>query len=172
MHRSKKVIIFSHCILNQNTVVNPLARAKGAYTSIVKKILDLDIGIHQLPCPEYLFLGLDRKPMGKEEYDSYEYRKVCRKIACMSIKIIKEYINKGYEIVGMVGINCSPTCSIRGERGILMEELFKLLYEEKIDLRSFEIPANYIEEGEKQDILRAFDDFLNNMTRQSKFIFP
>ena len=166
MNRSKKVIFFSHCILNQNTVVKPLARAKGAYTSIVKKILDLDIGIHQLPCPEYLFLGLDRKPMSKEEYDSYEYRKLCIEIASRSTKIIKEYINKKYEIVGIVGINCSPTCSISGETGILIEELVKLLEEEKIDMRFFEIPTNYIEDGEKQDILIQFNDFLNIVSNE------
>ncbi|QXM06455.1 CD3072 family TudS-related putative desulfidase [Crassaminicella indica] len=160
MNRSKKVIFISHCILNQNTVVKPLARAKGAYTSIIKKILDSGIGIHQLPCPEYLFLGLDRKPMSKEEYDSYEYRKICREIVLMNIQIIKEYINKEYKIVGIVGIHCSPTCSISGQTGILMEELLKLLDDEKIDIRTFEILTNYIEDGEKQDILSKFDDFL------------
>lgn len=161
MHRAKKVIFFSHCILNQNTVVAPLARAKGAYTSIVQKILDLDIGIHQLPCPEYIFLGLDRKPMGKKEYDSHGYRDLCREIALSSMKVIKEYINKEYEIVGLVGINCSPTCSISGETGILMEELLKLLDNENIDLRCFEIPTDYIEDGEKEDILIKFNDFLD-----------
>ena len=50
--RSKKVVLVSHCILNQNSVVNDLARAKGAYREIVETIMDNDIGIHQLPCPE------------------------------------------------------------------------------------------------------------------------
>ncbi|QZY55955.1 CD3072 family TudS-related putative desulfidase [Crassaminicella profunda] len=166
MHRLQKVIILSHCILNQNTVVKPLARAKGAYNRIVKNILDLDIGIHQLPCPEYLFLGLDRKPMSKKAYDSYTYRKICKEIALSSIKVIKEYINKQYEIVGIVGINCSPTCSMSGEMGILMEELLKLLHDEKIKLRFFEIPTNYNEDGENQDILSEFHDFLSMTNKE------
>jgi len=148
MERSKKVIFLSHCILNQNTVVPPLARAKGPYRDIVKVIIDNGIGIHQLPCPEYRYLGLKRKPMTKEEYDTEGYRKLCKDIATDTVSIMKEYLQNGYNIVGLIGINESPTCSIIGTKGILMEELLALLKEENIQLNTLDVPADY-HDGEK-----------------------
>lgn len=50
MKRNKKLLIVSHCIINQNSVVEPLARAKGAFPVIIK-LLEEEIGIIQLPCP-------------------------------------------------------------------------------------------------------------------------
>ena len=35
MERSKRIIFISQCILNQNTVVSPLARAKGPYKDMI-----------------------------------------------------------------------------------------------------------------------------------------
>ncbi len=148
MERIKKVIFLSHCILNQNTVVPPLARAKGSYRDIVEVIIDHGIGIHQLPCPEYKYLGLRRKPMTKEEYDTKEFRKLCKEISKDTIAIMKEYLDNGYNIVGLIGINDSPTCSIMGIKGILMEELLYLCKEENIELNLLDVPTDY-HDGEK-----------------------
>lgn len=148
MERNKKVVFVSHCILNQNSVVPPLARSKGPYRDVVKEIIDCGIGIHQLPCPEYRHLGLSRKPMNKSEYDTEEYRKLCRQISKDTVDIMMEYLDNGYEILGLIGVNSSPTCSIKGDRGILMEELLNLMYESEIELRLLDIPADYYD-GEK-----------------------
>ena len=56
MERSKRIVFVSHCILNQNTVVEPLARSRGAYGDIVRLLVDKGIGIHQMPCPEFRHL--------------------------------------------------------------------------------------------------------------------
>jgi len=161
MYRNKRVIFLSHCILNQNTVVKPLARAGGAYNNIVKEILNRNIGIHQISCPEYRLLGLQRKPMSKQEYDSKEFRYLCSKIAKDTIEIMKEYIRNEYDIVGIIGIKQSPTCSITGNRGILMEELFNVLDREDINIRYFEVPPDYLEATEHKEILEDFKEFLS-----------
>ncbi len=148
MERNKKVVFVSHCILNQNSVVPPLARSKGPYRDVVKEIIDCGIGIHQLPCPEYRYLGLSRKPMNKYEYDTEEYRKLCRQISKDTVDIMMEYLDNGYEILGLIGVNSSPTCSIQGDRGILMEELLNLMNESEIKLRLLDIPTDYYD-GEK-----------------------
>ena len=44
MLRDKKLILVSLCILNQNSVVLPLARSKGGFL-IAKSLLDQGIGI-------------------------------------------------------------------------------------------------------------------------------
>lgn len=159
--RAKQIVILCHCILNQNTVVEPLARAKGAYNQIVREILDQDIGIHQLPCPECNFLGLDRKPMNYNEYDSLPgYRLECEKLANELISTIREYIDNGYNIIGIIGINESPTCSITGKRGLFMEEIFKLLELHDINLNYMEISTNYIE-GKNNNLFKLKEFLLS-----------
>ena len=143
MERSKRVVLVSHCILNQNTVVLPLARAKGAYKDIVKEVMNADIGIHQLPCPEYRYLGLKRESMTKEQYEDSRFRNINKDIALDTVNIIKEYIDNEYEVIGIIGINESPTCSISGEKGILMEELINIIIKENIKLNYIDVPTDY-----------------------------
>lgn len=145
MDRNKKLIIVSHCILNQNSVVEPLARAKGPFP-IAKIFLDMGVGVLQLPCPEFKFLGPTRVPMSKKEYDTKEYRELCKNLFVPILEDIKKYISAGYDIKGIIGINESPTCSITGNRGIFMEEIFKLLEKEEIFIDYLEVPTDYNEE--------------------------
>ena len=150
MLRNKKLILLSHCILNQNSVVLPLARSKGGFP-IAKFLLDSGIGIIQLPCPEFKFLGPQRKPMNKEEYDSSEYRSLCRNLFTPILEDIKKYLAKDYSLVGILGINKSPTCSITGRRGTFMEEIFAMLNDEAIDINYFDIPADYTQDMDLTD---------------------
>lgn len=160
MDRSKKVIFMSHCILNQNTVVCPLARAKGGYREIIGKIMDEGIGIHQLPCPEYRYLGLKREPMSKEQYDTKNFRDLCNGIAEDFIKIMKEYLENDYEIVGLIGINNSPTCSIKGGQGILMEEILDMVKKENIYLNLIDVPGDYIDGKDNSKFIQELGEFL------------
>lgn len=161
MHRSKRVIFISHCILNQNTVVWPLARAKGAYTEIIETIMKNGIGIHQLPCPEYRHLGIKRDPMTKEEYDTEEYRKICKNISIDTISIMKEYIENGYEIAGLIGINESPTCSIRDSKGIFIEEMLELMNKINLDIKLLDVSVDYIDGENNSKFITELIDFLN-----------
>ncbi len=123
MLRANKVILVSHCILNQNSVVRPLARAKGAFEEIVKMISQRGFGIVQLPCPETLFLGLERLPMSKAEYATPEYIALCERLATREIEYIKLLQEGKVCIAGMIGIDQSPTCSQYGEVGHFMMAL-------------------------------------------------
>lgn len=157
--RSKKILIMSHCVLNQNSVVYPLARAKGAF-SFVKKIIDSGVGIIQLPCPELKFLGINRKSMTKEEYDTEEYRKLCRELFAPVLEELIVYINRGYEFCGVIGINQSPTCSITGNRGILMEEMFKMFADKGIKAAYYEVPEEY-SDSISDDVYRDIENSLH-----------
>lgn len=151
--RSKKIILVSHCILNQNSVVEPLARAKGAF-GFVKNLIDSGVGVIQLPCPEFRFLGITRKPMDKKDYDSPEYRKLCLKLFLPVLEDLLIYLENDYEFCGIIGINQSPTCSITGNRGIFMEEIFNLLASKGIETKYFEVPETYdnYSEGKELDL--------------------
>lgn len=159
MDRSKRVVFISHCVLNQNTVVCPLARAKGAYREIIVKLMDYGIGIHQMPCPEFRHLGLKRDPMEKIEYDTLEYRKLCKDLAKDSINVMKEYLDNDYEIVGIIGINQSPTCSIGDLKGIFMEELFELMDKDIIP-STIDIPTDYIDGKDNGEFIAKLEEFI------------
>lgn len=161
MHRSKKIIYTAHCILNQNSVIRDWERAKGAFNDIVRVLLDKSISIVQLPCPEFLFLGEDRPAMTKEEYDTEEYRTVCKDLVINIINQMKEYVQNGYDIIGLLGIEASPSCDTLGNKGIFMEELQGLLTVEDIQLSSFDIPEDYIE-GKNMDTILEFKEFVKN----------
>ncbi|MBU3144348.1 CD3072 family TudS-related putative desulfidase [Clostridium sp. CF012] len=160
MLRDKKLILLSHCILNQNSVVLPLARSKGGFL-IAKSLLDQGIGIIQLPCPEFKFLGPQRKPMNKEEYDSPEYRTLCRELFTLILEDIKKYLTQGYSLVGILGINKSPTCSITGKRGIFMEEIFSILKEQAININYFDIPEDYTDDMDLSKLYNKLKISLN-----------
>ena len=144
MDRKKELLLISHCIINQNSVVLPLARSRGAFP-IVKYLIDDGIGFIQLPCPEFQFLGLSRSSMTKDQYDTPNYRQLCRNLFMPFIKDIKNYINEGYTILGILGIRHSPSCGITGRQGIFIEEALKLLKENNLDLKTYDIPENYTE---------------------------
>ena len=162
MERSKRVMFISHCILNQNTVVHPLARAKGAYKDIIEELMINEIGIHQLPCPEYRHLGLRREPMTKEDYDTYDFRTINKNIAMDTLGIIKEYLSNDYEILGIMGINESPTCGIKGKMGIFMEELLKLLESNNINLNLIDVPTDYFDGSTGKKFIEELHNFINN----------
>jgi predicted secreted protein len=118
------------------------------------------IGIHQLPCPEYRHLGLKREPMSKEQYDTKEFRDLCNSIAEDTINIMKEYLENDYQIVGLMGIHHSPTCSIKGRQGILMEEILDMGKKENISLNLIDVPGDYIDGKDNSKFIQELDEFL------------
>lgn len=144
MEREKNIVVVSHCILNQNSVVIPLARAKGSYNAICKTILDKNIGIIQMPCPELAHLGLSRPPKTKDEYDTKAYRQLCKELIQPILTQLLNYKDADYNLVGIIGIDESPTCSFNN-KGILMEILLELLDQHQIIPRLIAVPTTYYE---------------------------
>lgn len=110
MHRSRKIIILCHCLLNANAKVYPLALYPGVLPIVISEFLAKGVGVIQLPCPETSFLGLCRWGMTYEQYDHATYRRHCRDILSASIDQIEALSKDGCEILGLVGIDGSPSC--------------------------------------------------------------
>ena len=74
-----RAVLVCHCLLD------PLTRAQGTKKvsrDIISVLIQKDVGIIQLPCPEITYgLPVDRPPKNKEDYDTPEYREHCRSIA-------------------------------------------------------------------------------------------
>ena len=112
MNRSKKIAIVSHCIINQNSVVKGEYKDMNIFFPFIKKLFENNIGILQLPCPETECYGLRRWGHVKEQFDNCGYRQYIEKTVNSFLEIIKEYVNNGYEIVGIYGIAGSPSCGV------------------------------------------------------------
>ena len=137
MLRSDKVVLVSHCVINQNAVVKPLARDKD----IVNLIMEQGFGILQLPCPETLMYGMNRAPMSKQDYDTPEYLELCAGLASREAHMIDQLISGNIQVAGIVGIDQSPTCSQFGEQGHFMIALGRL--EGISKLPKIDIPEAY-----------------------------
>jgi predicted secreted protein len=123
--RSRKVILVAHCILNQNAKMDKTAYYPGAVSEIAKILVESGVGILQMPCPELHCLGLDRgakkgsnMPFEKEntrvvgEMAKEENRIIYNAIAHSVLYQVEEYLRNGFEVLGILGINRSPTCGV------------------------------------------------------------
>ena len=158
IYPSKKIIVVSHCVLNQNAVVHGLERAKGAFP-LVEEILKRGIGIIQLPCPEFLYLGSNRPSMNKAEYEKTEgYAEHCRRILEPVFWQLEEYQKNGYSYLGVLGTQESPSCSLSFPKGILMEKYIEEMERRNWTQACFEVPVFYNEEEKdgKWEELRAY----------------
>ncbi|KZL92634.1 CD3072 family TudS-related putative desulfidase [Clostridium magnum] len=161
--RSKKIVLVSHCILNQNSISDGTADYPGTNESILNLLIESKVGIIQMPCPEILCLGLDRGDThgGEREVvvENTRIRHSLEKPASIEVISnfvnqivfqIEEYIRNGFTILGIIGINRSPSCGVNttsknnqeveGE-GVFIETLRKALEEKSISIDMIGIKA-------------------------------
>ncbi|MBU2700595.1 putative secreted protein [Sporomusaceae bacterium BoRhaA] len=177
--RSKKIVLVAHCILNQNSKIDACAYYPGAILEATKTLLNADVGIIQMPCPELLYLGLDREadPTANCTIESEDTRVAFRmkeeqaKTLCQSlvdciVYQVEEYIKHGFQIVGLIGINGSPTCGIETTwaddhaldgRGVFIDTLEQSLKNKSIFIKLVGIRAK-----DPQHAIATIENLLNN----------
>lgn len=96
-----KIFVISHCLLNSLTRVKGI-RQPEPFDTTGKKII-------QLPCPEIIYAGADRGKKAKEDYDTPDYRKLCRDLFNPFAVLIETLEKDGYEI-NLIGVPKSPSC--------------------------------------------------------------
>ncbi|RKD22348.1 Predicted secreted protein [Caminicella sporogenes DSM 14501] len=112
MKRSREIILLSHCILNANSKVEGLSEYSGVLFELTNLIIKRGIGIIQLPCPEMLMYGIKRWGHVKEQFDTPYFREKCRKLIQPIVNQLIDYKNSGYKILGVIGIDGSPSCGV------------------------------------------------------------
>lgn len=165
MKRSKKVVFVCHCLLNQNARAKTVAKCSGVCPGFIEYCIKNNYGIVPIDCPELEFEPLIRDPANKEHYDTKEARNISRKIGEKVIRQVRVYLNNDYEVIGVIGVEGSPTCGVVRthitssnnqtikvkESGIFFEEFIKLLEKEnlKIDLFDWDIQSKSLLKFEK-----------------------
>lgn len=141
-----------------------MAEEEALRLRFLKKALAAGVQFVQLPCPEFLLYGRRRWGHVSEQFDTPYFRAECRRMLRDVVLQLREYLagSDRFEVLGVVGIDGSPSCGVDytcfgdwggnlGDRadlaevvatarlgrgaGILMDELQKMLAEEKISVR-------------------------------------
>ena len=146
MKPSNKCVFISHCVFAQTVRADGCAHAPAVIKEVVQFLMDHDINIMQMPCPETLTAsgGLDRPPHGKKWYEGKGLRETCAEIASGQVDYMERLIRSGREVLGVIGIEFSPACapnylsrgrSVTREQGILVEELERELARRGLRMR-------------------------------------
>lgn len=129
--RSGKVIFVSHCLMNENARYLGGAFTEGCVDEVLDEIRKHGIGVVQMKCPEqaawggvlkkHLWLGLGLRSRSMTLYrlrgmllraflwhTKRAYRKMARGVAAE----IEDYRNSGLGVVGVVGVDGSPSCGV------------------------------------------------------------
>ena len=143
--RSRRVLFAAHCLLNQNAISDGTADFPAAHAEIVRLLLDAQVGIVQMPCPELCCLGLDRgNALGARSPVVVENTRIRREmekppaaqqlagLVRQVVWQVRQYRQNGFEVLGIVGMDRSPCCGVNTTsdrdrelpgRGVFMEAL-------------------------------------------------
>jgi predicted secreted protein len=115
--RSRKVVLVVHCVLNQNARAPRCAVSPAMMKTLVTGLMDLDIGILQLPCPETMVLGLGRDrtvpPISiRDGLELPEGHARLHRLIDQILYQIREYQWQGFHVLGILGQNTSPSCGV------------------------------------------------------------
>ena len=132
----KKIIFVSHCILNTASKVvlynqTDMDAEENLRKKFMHKAIDQEVQIIQLPCPEFTLYGPKRWGHVSNQFDNTFFRDHCRKILAPCIQQLKEYLanEDWFEVLGIVGVDGSPSCGVDYKSGIFMQVLKEILKE-------------------------------------------
>jgi len=136
----QEILVLAHCLLN------PFTRVKGLEPLSFRP----EGPTIQLPCPEALYLGLDRWAVTKDQLDIPEFRRFCRSLIVHYADLMEMLARQGARIK-IMGIAGSPSCGVATTssgyaggrvreaeharvpgRGVFMEELLAELERRKV----------------------------------------
>lgn len=175
--RSRKIVFVSHCFLNQNSISDGTADFPAANRAIVSLLLEHDIGIVQMPCPELLCLGLDRGDVhGGERPVIVENTRIRAALQTpqASIKLrplveqvvyqMEQYQENDFAVLGVVGINRSPSCGIETtsahDEEVAGMGVFMAALKQELDARGISLPMVGIKANEPDHAIEAVSRLL------------
>jgi predicted secreted protein len=151
-----EITVVAHCLLN------PYTRVKG-----LRPVQFRPGGpVIQLPCPEALYMGLDRWAVTRNQLDVPEFRRFCRSLIVHYADLLEMLARQGKRIK-IVGLAGSPSCGLEttslgyaggrvhevehehvAGKGVFMEELIAELERRGIPCAAEEVGQKRLSETE------------------------
>jgi len=127
--RGKTVVFLSHCLLNENTRYLGGACRKACVDELIDDLQKQGIGIVQMKCPEQktwggvlkreMLMGYGIKGTLLNAFRKpymllfiWKTKRSFKKIAQDVVSEIKDYMDSGFEVMGIIGIKGSPSCGV------------------------------------------------------------
>ncbi len=142
-----EVRVVAHCLLD------PFTRVKG----LEQLMYRAEGSTVQLPCPEALYLGLERWAVTRNQLDVPEHRRFCRSLITHYADLMQMLVRQGARL-RVVGVAGSPSCGVNTTssgyaggrvaeceharvpgRGVFMEELLAELERRGVDFEAEEV---------------------------------
>ncbi|MBN1235458.1 MAG: hypothetical protein JW999_05330, partial [Methanotrichaceae archaeon] len=98
---SNVITVAAHCLLN------PLTRVRG----LAPLPFQPEGPIVQLPCPEALYLGLERWAVTKNQLDVPQFRRFCRALITQYADLLQMLASQGARL-RILGVAGSPSCGV------------------------------------------------------------
>jgi hypothetical protein len=136
---------------------------------LVDGLLEREIGIVQMPCPELCAYGLERAEVDVEkDLRSPAGKELCRRLAREQVHHIKAYLDGGIRVLGVLGKNGSPSCGVEETwnggvcpgRGAFIEELAA-----EIQAAGLAIEITGVRDREPDRALAVVDRWLDGTAR-------
>ncbi len=161
--RSKKVVFLAHCAINQNARHENCADFPAQMDELADWLQAQQIGIVQLPCPEFMVLGLgrdrDEPPVDtiREALSVPEGRRRLARLTEPVIFMLQEYRWQGIQVLGILGKNGSPSCGVEttskeGKFGPGEGVFFEVLRQE-LARRGIEVPIKGIDDHRQAETI-------------------
>lgn len=172
--------MLAHCLLNQNSISDGTADFPSQFDDIIEFLMKHQIGMIQLPCPEFMCLGLDRgdrnggkKPLLEENtrigglMRAPDHLVMLRQKAEEIVRQIQDYRHYGFHVLGVIGVNRSPSCGIETTtkhgkeepgKGVFMEVLSETLTQNGITVGMVGTKTS-----EKEESLERVRRFVHDM---------
>jgi len=145
----QEITVAAHCLLN------PLTRVRG----LAPLPFQPEGPTVQLPCPEALYLGLERWAVTKNQLDVPQFRRFCRALIEEYVDLLDMLARQGASLC-IVGVAGSPSCGVEttssgytggrvreceharvSGRGVFMEELLAELERRGVAFQAEDVGA-------------------------------
>jgi predicted secreted protein len=100
--KGEEITVIAHCLLNPCTRVKGLGRTNYEPSGPVI----------QLPCPEAIYLGLDRWAVTRNQIDVPEFRRFCGRLIEPYADLM-EMLAAGGCSIKVIGVAKSPSCGVK-----------------------------------------------------------
>lgn len=109
---SSRHALLSHCLANQNAKVDEYAMCAGCVQPVLNLLRQFGYRLHQMPCPEMGFLGVNRWWQVRDQYDTPGYRRHCRELAKTVVSGIAEALRDPWEDFVLIGVEGSGSSAV------------------------------------------------------------
>jgi predicted secreted protein len=123
--RSGRLVFLIECLINQNARDMGAATCPAVNRQVVELLLQNDVGMAQIPCPEMTCLGFKRtRPAGmsiRSALDRPDAQDYCHMLARQTADRIESYRSHGVVVLAILGGNEeSPGCAVHSDAAITL----------------------------------------------------